>query len=652
MSLRSRLRAPLIAAATTALVGSLVAFAPTTSATPDDPTSEPRQEQREAQPDAATVDQQEADPESESDATDPAEPDAQADAEQLGQEADKKTQEKTQDGAQEKAQEKAQPKQQSADEDSKAALLERERAAAADGLTRSQLNFKKSAYLCYGYQACANAGMGHAGYAQAGNKMYWRMYAGHNCTNYVAYRMVQNGMPNVRPWSGGGNATYWGTSVPQLTNGTPAVGAVAWWKANKGPAGSAGHVAYIEQVVSADEIIVSQDSWRGDFSWARVTRSSGNWPSGFIHFTDMTVQNTAAPMISGDARVGTRLTASAGTWTPAASSVKYQWFANGQPIKGATKSSVALGKGRVGQVLSVQTTAARSGYNDQTASSAPTGPVQPGLLANTIAPVISGNAKVEKKLRLDTGAWSPVPSGYAYSWYVDGQPIAGATGTTLTLTPDLAGRTVSAAVTAVRKGYADAAVPTAASAPVAPGTIRVRKKPAIAGDARPRRTLTVSPGTYRPADATAAVQWLRDGQPIPDAVATTYRVTPADLGARLTASVTTSRAGYDVAALSTPSTARVKVLPRIQVQRVQLRHGVRLVIRVVARYVPTVQGNVAVRVKGGFRQKVALNKHGVARVVVVGLTKGKHPARVGYTGSPTVSKSIRKAAIRMPAPKR
>ena len=29
--------------------------------------------------------------------------------------------------------------------------------------------------------------------------MYWRMYAGHNCTNYVAYRLIQTGMPDSRP---------------------------------------------------------------------------------------------------------------------------------------------------------------------------------------------------------------------------------------------------------------------------------------------------------------------------------------------------------------------------------------------------------------------------------------------------------------------
>src|SRR5690348_8964061 len=64
--------------------------------------------------------------------------------------------------------------------------------------------------LCYGYSACQRAGMSSAGYDRNNSQMYWRMYAGHNCTNYAAYRMVLSGMPNVRPWSGDGNAMNWG----------------------------------------------------------------------------------------------------------------------------------------------------------------------------------------------------------------------------------------------------------------------------------------------------------------------------------------------------------------------------------------------------------------------------------------------------------
>ena len=148
--------------------------------------------------------------------------------------------------------------------------------------------------------------------------MFWRMYAGHNCTNYAAYRMVRSGLPNERPWSGGGNAEYWGTSVPNLTDSVPRVGAVAWWRANAGPAGSSGHVAYVQRVVSANEIVVSQDSWGGDFSWAKITNSDGYWPSGFIHFNDVKLRNIARPTISGTHKVGATLTAWPGTWRPKA----------------------------------------------------------------------------------------------------------------------------------------------------------------------------------------------------------------------------------------------------------------------------------------------------------------------------------------------
>ena len=37
--------------------------------------------------------------------------------------------------------------------------------------------------------------MGNAGYASANHTSYWRMYSGHNCTNYAAFRMIKAGMP-------------------------------------------------------------------------------------------------------------------------------------------------------------------------------------------------------------------------------------------------------------------------------------------------------------------------------------------------------------------------------------------------------------------------------------------------------------------------
>ncbi|MEG9224448.1 S-layer homology domain-containing protein [Aeromicrobium sp. Sec7.5] len=142
--------------------------------------------------------------------------------------------------------------------------------------------------LCTGYVGCAQAGYTDHGYSAVSSTMYWQQYGGHNCTNYVAYRMITtNKMSPTKPWVGRGNAHTWGHYNAAITDGVPAVGAVAWWDSNAGLGGVSGHVSYVERVVSANEIWVSDDSASGDFHWRKITRDGSGWPSGFIHFKDM-----------------------------------------------------------------------------------------------------------------------------------------------------------------------------------------------------------------------------------------------------------------------------------------------------------------------------------------------------------------------------
>lgn len=70
---------------------------------------------------------------------------------------------------------------------------------------------------------------------------------------------------------------------------------------------------------------------------------------------------TAPPTISGDARVGKKLTANPGTWEPADVEVAYQWLRDGQPIEGATARTYTVTKADVGTTLSVRVTATASG---------------------------------------------------------------------------------------------------------------------------------------------------------------------------------------------------------------------------------------------------------------------------------------------------
>jgi surface antigen len=140
--------------------------------------------------------------------------------------------------------------------------------------------------LCTGYDPCQTAGYPHAGYKTNATTSWWRQSTGHNCTNYVAYRLVQNGLPNVKPSTLSGNAYNWGPAFADRTNDDPAVGSVAWWNTSFS---ATGHVAYVERVYSADEILVSEDNWGGEFRWRKVTRTGGKWPNGFIHLKDQGV---------------------------------------------------------------------------------------------------------------------------------------------------------------------------------------------------------------------------------------------------------------------------------------------------------------------------------------------------------------------------
>lgn len=138
--------------------------------------------------------------------------------------------------------------------------------------------------LCTSFSPCKAAGYGNDGYDAVYRSSFWSQYGGHNCTNYVAYRMIRNGMSSTRPAAIRGNALNWGVALASQTNDSPTVGSVAWWDSSFS---SSGHVAYVERVVSSSEIYVSEDNWGGDFRWRKITRSGGRWPQGFIHLKDV-----------------------------------------------------------------------------------------------------------------------------------------------------------------------------------------------------------------------------------------------------------------------------------------------------------------------------------------------------------------------------
>ena len=85
--------------------------------------------------------------------------------------------------------------------------------------------------------------------------------------------------------------------------------------------------------------------------------------------------NTARPVITGALRVGSRLTASGGSWIPSGHTLSYQWLANGAVIRGATTSTYTPRTAVRGKRISVRVTASMAGYSPVSATSLRTGRV-------------------------------------------------------------------------------------------------------------------------------------------------------------------------------------------------------------------------------------------------------------------------------------
>ena len=500
-----------------------------------------------------------------------------------------------------------------------------------------------SGYICTGYAACKQAGYGNAGYAANNHRMYWRMYAGHNCTNYVAYRMVKAGMPNVRPWSGGGNATHWGYEMAEITDQQPRVGAVAWWRANVPGAGSAGHVAYVEKVISPTEIVISEDSWGGDFHWRRLSKGTG-WPTGFIHFVDKTIDNLTPPTVTGIPQVDRPLTASPGTWKPKAE-VRYRWMVNGRAIPGATGPTYTPVAQLRGRPLEVKVTARRKDFAPTSITVRAPAKVAPGQFESVAAPVVTGDPFVNQTLTATPGAWSPAPDESEIRWRADNITIEGATGPTLTLTKDLVGKKITAVSVAWREGYKKAIRKSESTGPVVLGQIDVEQPFHAAGRNRVGSRMWIEPGTFTPADATVTYTWLRDGVVVPDAIAPSYDVGPADAGARMTALVTISKPKYETRVLRFVLGGRVTTKPTLEVVTVGKRGSAVVVVRIAAPGVNNPGGPVTVRI--GRNKETARPSGGRVRVRLDDLSAARHKVWVSYRGTSIVESARTSASVRV-----
>jgi hypothetical protein len=159
---------------------------------------------------------------------------------------------------------------------------------------------------------------------------------------------------------------------------------------------------------------------------------------------------TTSPSITGTPTIDRVLTGGTGTWSAAATLAR-RWLRDNQPIAGATAATYRTTASDVGHDLAFEVTASRAGYTPATATSAPLR-IKQGALRVRTNPSVSGTRKAGHRLTGKAGTWTPTAS-LARQWLRDGQPIAGAAGSTYRLTRADRGHRVQLRVTAARTGY-------------------------------------------------------------------------------------------------------------------------------------------------------------------------------------------------------
>lgn len=363
--------------------------------------------------------------------------------------------------------------------------------------------------------------------------------------------------------------------------------------------------------------------------------------------------STALPVVQGSATVGSTLTVKAGGWSQPDVAVSRQWTRDGVDVPGATATAYVVGADDLGHVLRVRETASKAGFAATSHTSVPTSVVAPGALVGS-APTISGTAAVGGTLVAKPGTWSPSGTALTYSWK-RGTTVVSTSSSYAPVAADV-GQKLVLSVTASKPGYATA-VKTATSPAVAAGTLRSTALPKISGTATVAKKLTATAGTWS-STVTTAYRWLRNGVAISGATSSSYTLTAADAGKKISVRVTASKTGYTTAtATSTPTAvvARSAATATTSLSATTAKATSRVVVtvRLTTPGVAAPQGTVKIHVGSkAYSLTVTAAKKGKVTLKLPALKKGTYAITAvftpsGSTATATTSATAKKVSLRI-----
>ena len=201
-----------------------------------------------------------------------------------------------------------------------------------------------------------------------------------------------------------------------------------------------------------------------------------------------------------------------------------------------------------------------------------TGPAEapPTNNAAAGAPTISGAPQVEQTLTADTSSITDEDGltnvSYRYQWIAGGSDIAGAAGSTYTLTASEQGKTVQVRVTFTDDADNEETLTSAATVAVTAAPNReATGKPAIGGTPQVEETLTADTANISDQDGLTnvsyAYQWMAGGSDIDRATGSSYTLTASQRGQTVQVRVTFTDDRDNAETLTSIATAEVAAAP-------------------------------------------------------------------------------------------
>jgi len=348
----------------------------------------------------------------------------------------------------------------------------------------------------------------------------------------------------------------------------------------------------------------------------------------------------ALPDLVGDAVVGSTLRLSAPMqWKPSGVTTDYRWLRDGVEIPDATGTRYDVQPADLGKHLTVNIRGSAFGYepHDWELRAWPEVVGMGEIPAPSREPVLTSKAQVGRVLTVDPGTWIS-GSSLSYRWLtVEGKVVAGVRTASFVVPPALVGHSLVVEVTATAPGRANRVVTVVTPAPVAPGVLTATVAPRLAGTAVVGHRLTASPGVW-PSGTTITYGWRNTSIARSGTSSPTYDVGLADVGKRVSVTVTVKRAGYATytRTLTTATVPKVKpgLTAKLSATKVSHTKRVSVAVRVTGQSGPS--GKVTVTYgKKHLTTTLKTSGHGKVSVRLPTLKKGTY--KVTVTFAPTGS---------------